>query len=102
MSTSSTAQRSYTIREAAALTGLPASTLRYYESIGVIAPIGRGETSKQRVYSENDLDTLVWVACLSALNESFERTTGLHLEPRQTLLSAARALSATARRAGAV
>jgi DNA polymerase-3 subunit delta' len=43
-----------------------------------------------------------WVECLSALNESFERTAGLHLEPRQTLLSAARALSATARRAGAV
>lgn len=31
-----TAQHTYTIKEAAALTGLPASTLRYYESIGVI------------------------------------------------------------------
>lgn len=70
MSSSSTAQRSYTIKEAAALTGLPASTLRYYESIGVIAPIGRGETSKHRVYSEEDLDTLVWVACLSATGMS--------------------------------
>lgn len=70
MSSSSTAQRSYTIKEAAALTGLPASTLRYYESIGVIAPIGRGETSKHRVYSEDDLDTLVWVACLSATGMS--------------------------------
>ena len=34
---------------------MPASTLRYYESIGVIAPIGRGETSKHRVYSDGDL-----------------------------------------------
>jgi hypothetical protein len=43
-----------------------------------------------------------WVECLSALNESFERSTGLHLEPRQTLISAGRALAATARRAGSV
>lgn len=70
MTSSSTAQRAYTIKEAAALTGLAASTLRYYESIGVIAPIGRGETSKHRVYSEDDLDTLVWVACLSATGMS--------------------------------
>ena len=39
-----TRQHHYSIREAAALTGLPASTLRYYESIGVIAPVGRGES----------------------------------------------------------
>jgi DNA-binding transcriptional MerR regulator len=70
VSASSTVQRTYTIREAAALTGLPASTLRYYESIGVIEPVGRGETSKHRVYSEDDLDTLVWVACLSATGMS--------------------------------
>jgi DNA-binding transcriptional MerR regulator len=61
---------SYTIREAAELTGLPASTLRYYESIGVIAPVGRGETSKHRVYTEADLDQLVWVACLNATGMS--------------------------------
>ena len=56
----------YTIKEAAALTGLPASTLRYYESIGVIAPISRGASSKHRVYDEDDLDQLMWVACLAA------------------------------------
>lgn len=44
-----TTQRTYSIKEAAALTGLPASTLRYYESIGVIAPISRGASSKHRV-----------------------------------------------------
>ena len=49
-------QHTYTIKEAAALTGLPASTLRYYESIGVIAPISRGASSKHRVYDEDDLD----------------------------------------------
>ncbi len=60
----------YTIKEAAALTGLPASTLRYYESIGVIGPIGRGATSKHRVYDEDDLDQLMWVACLAATGMS--------------------------------
>ncbi|GGO87725.1 MerR family transcriptional regulator [Nocardioides phosphati] len=59
-------RRTYTIKEAAALSGLPASTLRYYESIGVIAPVSRGESSGHRVYDEDDLDQLTGVACLSA------------------------------------
>ena len=67
---SRTAQHTYTIKEAAALTGLPASTLRYYESIGVIAPISRGESSRHRVYGEDDLDPLRWVACLAATGMS--------------------------------
>jgi DNA-binding transcriptional MerR regulator len=66
----STTTRTYTIKEAAALTGLPASTLRYYESIGVIAPIRRGASSKHRVYDEEDLDQLMWVACLNATGMS--------------------------------
>ena len=65
-----TVQRTYTIKEAAALTGLPASTLRYYESIGVISPVGRGESSKHRVYTDEDLDQLIWVACLAATGMS--------------------------------
>jgi DNA-binding transcriptional MerR regulator len=65
-----TTRRSYSIKEAAALTGLPASTLRYYESIGVIAPIGRGESSKHRIFTEDDLDQLMWVACLAATGMS--------------------------------
>lgn len=65
-----TTQHTYSIKEAAALTGLPASTLRYYESMGVIAPIGRGESSKHRVYTDDDLDLLTWVACLSATGMS--------------------------------
>ncbi len=67
---SRTALHTYTIKEAAALTGLPASTLRYYESIGVIAPISRGASSKHRVYDEDDLDQLMWVACLAATGMS--------------------------------
>jgi DNA-binding transcriptional MerR regulator len=63
-------RHTYSIKEAAALTGLPASTLRYYESIGVISPIRRGASSKHRVYTEEDLDLLTWVACLSATGMS--------------------------------
>jgi DNA-binding transcriptional MerR regulator len=65
-----TTPHDYTIKEASALTGLPASTLRYYESIGVISPISRGASSKHRVYDEEDLDQLMWVACLAATGMS--------------------------------
>lgn len=65
-------RRTYTIKEAATLTGLPASTLRYYESIGVTPPISRGASSGHRVYDEDDLDQLMWVACLSATGMSVE------------------------------
>ncbi len=68
--TATTTEHTYTIKEAAALTGLPASTLRYYESIGVIAPIGRGESSGHRVYTDRDMNLLVGVACLAATGMS--------------------------------
>ena len=58
--------RTYSIREAAELTGLPASTLRYYETIGLFASINRGQTSGHRVYGEDDLNLLTGIACLSA------------------------------------
>jgi DNA polymerase-3 subunit delta' len=43
-----------------------------------------------------------WTAALARLKDSFARADGLHLEPRQTLLSVARDLSHTACRAGAI
>ena len=45
---------------------LPESTLRYYETIGLIDPIQRDTSSKYRVYSEDDVNLLVAVACLNA------------------------------------
>jgi DNA-binding transcriptional MerR regulator len=84
-----TTHHSYSIKEVSALTGLPASTLRYYESIGVISPIERGDSSKHRVYNEDDLDQLTWVACLQA--------TGLSVsEMRQYLRNSALGPSAAA------
>jgi DNA polymerase-3 subunit delta' len=44
----------------------------------------------------------LWVECLNKLEASFRRSSALYLEPRQTLLSATRALSHVARRAGAL
>lgn len=62
----------YTIKEVSKVTGLPASTLRYYETIGIIQPIERDKSSKQRVYSEQDLNLLVAISCLSATGMSID------------------------------
>lgn len=62
----------YTIMEAAKLSGLPESTLRYYETIGLIDPIRRGETSKQREYVDDDINMIIAVACLSATGMSID------------------------------
>jgi DNA polymerase III subunit delta' len=43
-----------------------------------------------------------WVDALDRLSRSFARTSAIHLDPKQTLLSATRDLNATARRAGMV
>ena len=67
-----TTPRSYSIKEAATLTGLPATTLRYYEQVGVIAPVSRGASSGHRVYDEDDLDQLMSVSCLSATGMSLD------------------------------
>lgn len=66
MSTQSHAKSTYSIRDASRLTGLPSSTLRYYESIGIVKSVNRGETSKHRVYDQSDIDVLDTVACLNA------------------------------------
>lgn len=69
----------YTIREAAKLSGLPESTLRYYETIGVIEPIHRDASSRHRAYSEGDIDRIVSVACLYA--------TGMSINDMRTYLA---------------
>jgi len=58
--------RTYSIKEVAALVGLPPSTLRYYEDVNVIPAIARDPSSGHRIYTEGDLELLTWVACLSA------------------------------------
>jgi len=58
----------FTIREAAQTLGMSDHTLRYYERIGLIHPIERGE-NKHRRYSRDDIG---WIGFLSKL-----RSTGM-------------------------
>jgi DNA-binding transcriptional MerR regulator len=64
--------KKYTITEAAKISGLPESTLRYYETIGIIHPIKRDGQTKRRVYTEDDLNLVIAVACLSATGLSID------------------------------
>jgi len=64
--------RVYTIAEAAKLSGLSESTLRYYEMIGLINPIKRNPSSKHRIYLEGDINFIIAVACLSATGMSIK------------------------------
>ena len=73
-----TSQSAYTIKEVSKLSGLPASTLRYYEGIGIIPSIKRDPSSKQRVYNQNNLDRIDTLACLHA--------TGLSLDDMKTYM----------------
>lgn len=60
----------YSIKQVSEMSGLPPSTLRYYESIGIIPVISPDSSSKQRVYSEDDLGFIKNVACLYGLGLS--------------------------------
>jgi len=71
MSTAS-APKLYTITETAKISGLPESTLRYYETIGLIQPISRNENTKRREYSEDDVNLVIAVACLNATGFSID------------------------------
>ena len=72
MSTAIRNRQSYSISEAAQLVGLPESTLRYYETIGLMNPVGRDPSSKHRRYTDHDIDYAVAVACLNATGMSIE------------------------------
>jgi DNA-binding transcriptional MerR regulator len=72
MSTQATNERTYTVKEASRLSGLPGSTLRYYETIGIIKPIERDASSKHRVYAQDDVNTIDAIACLNATGMSLD------------------------------
>lgn len=67
------------------------------ESFGSYLAQSLSDRIRQRARKgENDLGR--WVELLEKIEARFRRTDALHLEPRQTILSAARAFSATAKR----
>lgn len=72
MSTHANPPATFSIREVSQMTGLPSSTLRYYESVGIVNPIERGETSRHRVYTQKDVDTIDTLACLNATGMKVE------------------------------
>ena len=63
-----------TIQEVAQATGLSAHTLRYYERIGLIHPIGREENAHRR-YTSDDVG---WIDFLTKL-----RATGMSIKDMQ-------------------
>jgi len=56
----------YTIREVSKITGLPSSTLRYYETEQLLPKIKRSP-SGARVYTQDDLE---WIAVITCLKET--------------------------------
>jgi DNA-binding transcriptional MerR regulator len=71
-----------TIAEAAARCGLPESTLRYWERIGLVSRVRRDESSGHRRYSPED------VAALETLGNL--RAVGLSVEDMRAYLAGAR------------
>ena len=77
----------YTIREVSRRTGLPASTLRYYESEHLLSPVRRNGANR-RVYDEQDMDWLSIITCLKNTGmpiQEIKRFVALCSEGEQTL-----------------
>ena len=53
---------SFTIQEAAEKTGLTVHTLRYYERIGLVMPVGRAANGHRR-YSQQDINIIQTLNC---------------------------------------
>ena len=64
------------IGSVAEASGLPAKTIRYYESIGLIRPAGR-RANGYRSYSENDMRTLAFIKRARSLGFSVEEVRAL-------------------------
>jgi MerR family transcriptional regulator, copper efflux regulator len=61
-----------TIQDVSRRSGLSEPTLRYYEEVGLIGPIGRDAKSGHRRYGDEDLDALQILACLRAMGVGIE------------------------------
>ncbi len=59
------------IGEAAALSGLPAKTIRYYEEAGLVTPAARGDNGYRR-YSEKDVHRLRFLQRARSLGFSIQ------------------------------
>ena len=59
------------IAKVAALTGVPATTLRYYEDIGLLSPAGRSGNG-YREYADRDLERLAFISRAKQLDISLD------------------------------
>lgn len=64
------------IAEVAERTGVPATTLRYYEDVGLLAP-ARRTANGYRAYSHRDVERLLFVAGAKALHLGLDEVRGL-------------------------
>jgi DNA-binding transcriptional MerR regulator len=86
---------SMTIGEAAARSGVPPKTIRFYEEIGLIAQAARGE-NRYRTYVEKDVRTLQFISRARALGLSL-KDIGALLELYRATPSASATISAARR-----
>jgi len=73
--------RQYGIGDVTLLTGLSADTLRYYEKIKLLPPVGRSASGMRR-YEARDLSRLRFIQRAKAMNFSLDEITRL-LEMRE-------------------
>lgn len=59
-------EKEWTIQQVAQQTGLSIDTLRYYERIGLLEPVGRAQSGHRR-YTQSDL---AWITLLLRLRET--------------------------------
>jgi DNA-binding transcriptional MerR regulator len=65
-------ERTYTIQQVSQQMSLPSSTLRYYEEVGLLDPVGR-TTNGHRCYTEADLRRLNLIKRLRLTGMSIEK-----------------------------
>lgn len=71
----------YTIEEAAKRTGVSTHTLRYYERIGLLQPVGRAQSGHRR-YTDDDLGAVEFLTLL--------RQTGMPIRDMQRFVQLTR------------
>jgi DNA-binding transcriptional MerR regulator len=73
--------RGLTIEQTAERTGISRHTLRYYERIGLLAPVGRTARGHRR-YTDDDLGAIIFLTLL--------RETGMSIDDMQRFMDLAR------------
>lgn len=72
--------KSYSIQEFAKISGVEASTLRFWDNAGVFSPICRDEKTNYRSYTSAQLPALNFVTALSALGIPLDKIAELRSE----------------------